>query len=137
MRMRGFLRGNLRHNRSLGCKVDSVRYRKTSTSVVNNEERHNSTHPNHIPGIWTSSQWLHVTIGGHESQQVNPCIRRYAPCPAKTEEGGQKKMRGLRYCNRKRVELDTDCRENFDGISERANAARVQGVKVENIYALQ
>ena len=46
-------------------------------------------------------------------------------------------MRDLRYCNRKRVELDTDRGEDFDGVGERANAARVQGLKVENIYALQ
>jgi hypothetical protein len=64
---------------------------------------------------------------------VNPYIRRYAPSPAK--KGGDEEL--LRYCNRKDVELDTDCRENFDGIGERANAARVQGLKVENIYALQ
>jgi hypothetical protein len=66
---------------------------------------------------------------------VNPCIRRYVPSPAKKEEGEE--MRDLRYCNRKRVEPDTDRGENFDGIGERANAARVQGLKVENIYALQ
>ena len=87
-----------------------------------------STHPIHILGIWTASQWSRVTIGGHGSQRVNPCIRRYAPSPAKKREGEGGKTSNSIYCNRKRVELDTDYGENFDGIGERANAARVQGL---------